>query len=43
VVYTASPQDYNFELNVSGFDNGVYFIQVLTSSGFKTERLQISK
>ena len=42
VIYTASVQGFEYNLNVSGFENGIYFIQVLTNKGYKTKRLQIS-
>lgn len=43
VVYTASGSGQTHELDVYEYKNGVYFVQVLTSTGFITERVQITK
>ncbi len=43
VVYSASVQDYRYEINVSGFRNGVYFIQVTTPEGLQTHRVQVTR
>ena len=43
VVYAANVESDRYTLNVSEFYNGVYFVQVLTSQGFVTKRVQISR
>ena len=43
VVYTAEPGQTDYQLNVSGFNNGVYFIQILFEEGSRTKRLQITR
>jgi hypothetical protein len=43
VVYSASVQQNNYQINVSGLNNGMYLIQVLTSKGITTGRLQIGR
>lgn len=43
VVYTAEPGQADYQLNVSGFNNGVYFIQILFEEGSRTKRLQITR
>jgi len=41
VVYNATVDYESHEINVSGFRNGVYFIQVNTSAGLSTHRVQV--
>jgi hypothetical protein len=43
VVFTSRPGDERSQLNVSSFQNGVYFIQIMTSRGIQTKRFQIAK
>jgi hypothetical protein len=43
LVYNSSVQADRHELNVSGFRNGIYFVQVLTAKGVTTHRIQIVK
>ncbi|MEE4177577.1 MAG: choice-of-anchor J domain-containing protein [Bacteroides sp.] len=43
VVYTSDVQGERHEVNVGGFRNGIYFVQVLTSKGLTTQRIQIAK
>ncbi len=43
IVYAAEPETEHYELNVSAFKAGIYFIQVITEEGQTTERLQISR
>jgi hypothetical protein len=43
VVYTSTVQGDRHELNVGGFRNGIYFVQVLTGSGLQTLKVQIQK
>ena len=43
LVYASRVEGNKYLLNVLGFDNGVYFIQIRTSVGFAIERLQISR
>ncbi len=43
VVYTSTVQGERHELNVAGFRNGIYFVQILTSKGLTTQRIQIVK
>jgi hypothetical protein len=43
VVYSFNVQDQRHELNVGGFRNGIYFVQVLTAKGLTTQRIQIVK
>ncbi len=42
VVYSASVQWNRYELNVSEFRNGIYFVQILTGNGFTTHRVQVT-
>ena len=42
VVYSTRVQDYRHSINVTGFRNGVYFIQVTTSQGVQTHRVQVA-
>lgn len=41
VVYHTSLNDHSYEINVANFRNGVYFVQINTSAGLSTERVQI--
>ncbi|TVQ83915.1 MAG: T9SS C-terminal target domain-containing protein, partial [Bacteroidetes bacterium] len=41
VIYTTRVQGFEYNLNVAGYENGMYFIQVSTNKGYKTKRLQI--
>ena len=43
VVYTSPVNSYRTQLSVSELQNGIYFIQVLTSEGFATQRVQVTK
>ncbi|MEE4178618.1 MAG: T9SS type A sorting domain-containing protein, partial [Bacteroides sp.] len=43
VIYMTEVESDRFTMNVSGFENGIYFVQVLTSNGISTQRLQIAK
>lgn len=43
VVYASTVQGERHELNVAGFRNGIYFVQVLTTKGLTTQRIQIVK
>jgi uncharacterized repeat protein (TIGR02543 family) len=43
MIHTSTVESANVQLNVSGFDRGIYFIQILTDKGFTTERVQISR
>ncbi len=43
VVYNSSVQGERHELNVAGFRNGIYFVQVLTGSELQTLKVQIQK
>ncbi|MBW6499609.1 MAG: T9SS type A sorting domain-containing protein, partial [Bacteroidales bacterium] len=43
VVYNSAVQGERHELNVNGFRNGIYFVQVLTARGITTQRIQIVK
>jgi len=43
IVYAAEPETEHYELNVSAFKAGIYFIQLITEEGQTTERLQISR
>lgn len=42
VIYTTRVQGFEYNLNVSSLENGIYLLQVLTNNGNKTKRLQIS-
>ncbi len=42
VLYTTRVQGFEYNLNVAGYENGMYFIQVSTNKGYKTKRLHIS-
>lgn len=43
VVYSGQVNNRNHEMNVMEYKNGIYFIQVLTSEGIVTERVQITR
>jgi len=43
VVYVASPEDSQHQINVNNLKDGVYFVQVLTEKGFTTRKIQITK
>jgi uncharacterized repeat protein (TIGR02543 family) len=43
MVHASTVESTNVQLNVSGFDRGIYFIQILTNKGFTTERVQIAR
>jgi hypothetical protein len=43
VVFAAAVQQPTYELNVSTFKNGIYFVQILTERGFTTHRVQITR
>jgi sarcosine oxidase gamma subunit len=42
VVYAADVKNERYVMNVNGFKNGIYFMQVLTPVGVTTQRVQIS-
>lgn len=42
-IHTSTVESANVQLNVSGFDRGIYFIQIRTDKGFTTERVQITR
>lgn len=43
MVLSAPVNDYRTQLNVSEFKTGIYFVQVLTSEGFVTHRVQVTR
>ncbi len=43
MVYSTRVQDNSYTMDVHGFRNGIYFVQVITANGFITERVQITK
>jgi hypothetical protein len=43
VVYANTVNHERYEFNVSSLQNGVYFIQVLTTKGMQTQRFQVAK
>ena len=43
VVYLSDVQDHMVMINVSGFDQGIYFLQINTISGLSTHRIQIKQ
>lgn len=43
VVFTDVVQYRSYELNVSAFKSGIYFVQVLTEKGFTTHRVQVTR
>ena len=43
VVYATNVENDRYTMNVSGFDNGIYFVQILTDKGLSTKRVQIAK
>jgi photosystem II stability/assembly factor-like uncharacterized protein len=42
MVYAASVENHTAQINVSDWKNGVYLIQILTSNGMETHRVQVS-
>lgn len=43
VVYSSAVQGDRHEVNVGGFRNGIYFVQILTPKGLNTQRVQITR
>ena len=43
VVYATSLNSNQYQLNVGGYDMGIYFVQVLTANGSTTQRVQITR
>jgi len=43
IIYSASAAGLRHEINVGGFKNGIYFIQVFYARGIETRRIQIQK
>jgi len=43
VVYTSREDSDRHQINVSGFLNGTYFVQLLTSEGIRTQRIHIAR
>ncbi|MFO7874661.1 MAG: T9SS type A sorting domain-containing protein, partial [Bacteroidales bacterium] len=43
VVYNATVNNTQYEINVSGMQNGVYFIQMTTNAGVVTQRVQVTR
>jgi len=43
VAYSANVAGLSHEVNVGGFKDGIYFIQILTSKGIETRRIQVQK
>jgi hypothetical protein len=43
IVYTASVQNDRHEINVGEFKSGIYFVQVITSEGMVTQRVQVTR
>lgn len=43
MIHTSTVESASVQLNVSGFDRGIYFIQIRTDKGFTTERVQITR
>jgi hypothetical protein len=41
VLYAAAVDNYSYQLNVSGMKTGLYFVQLLSSAGWSTERVQV--
>jgi hypothetical protein len=41
--YSANVAGLSHEVNVGGFKDGIYFIQILTSKGIETRRIQVQK
>jgi hypothetical protein len=39
VVYSQTVKDINFSLNTTGFNNGVYFVRIITVQGITTEKI----
>ncbi len=43
VVYSTSLNSNQYQLNVGGYEMGIYFVQVLTANGSTTQRVQITR
>ena len=43
IVYTANVQHNRHEINVGEFTSGIYFVQVITSEGMVTHRVQVTR
>jgi hypothetical protein len=43
VVYSSNVAGFRHQVNVGGFKNGIYFIQIFTSKGIETRRIQVQK
>ncbi|GEM_PF-2372164 len=43
VVYSATVNDLRHDINVSDFKNGVYFLQMTTTAGVITHRMQVAR
>lgn len=43
VAYSANVAGLSHEVNVGGFKDGIYFIQILTAKGIETRRIQVQK
>lgn len=43
VAYSTRVAGLSHEVNVSGFNSGIYFIQILTDKGMETRRIQVQK
>ncbi len=43
VVYTSSVESGQHQINIRQFENGIYFVQVVTADGMFTGKLQIQK
>lgn len=43
VVYSSNVAGLRHQVNVGGFKNGIYFVQILTSKGIETRRIQVQK
>ncbi len=43
IVHFSQPQSENYQLNVSDFPEGIYFVQILTSEGYTVRKIQIAR
>ncbi len=43
VVFSDNVEWTRYEMNVSEFRNGIYFVQILTDDGFSTHRVQVTR
>jgi hypothetical protein len=43
VVYAADVVGESHQINVAGIRNGIYFVQILTSQGITTQKVQIQR